>query len=180
MAKNPSILLTARATQSDRIYAYKVGCDDYIIKPFDPEELKTRINNLLINNKNRKEAIHENKVSPSNPTFQSGPTVDDLWFNEVEKYTLAGIESNNFSVATLAMEMNLSERQLARKLKTTTGMSPGNFIKEYRLLKARHILESNQVKTVAEVCYAVGFSTPDYFTKIYFSRFGKLPSSYSK
>jgi len=173
----PSIMLTARATQADRISIFKIGVDDYILKPFDPEELKTRINNLLENSRIRKED-QEAKKTKASPEFESGPSIDEKWISKLEDHTLKGIKTPNFSVAVLAEKMNLSERQLGRRLKNITGLTSGNFIKEYRLLRARHLLENKQMKTMAEVCYAVGFTTPDYFSKIYFKRFGKLPSSY--
>ena len=78
----------------------------------------------------------------------------------------------------MAEDLNLSQRQLSRKIKTATGLSPLQFIREIRLQKARTLLEDQTTETVAEVMYAVGFSKSDYFARLYRKRFGKLPSSY--
>jgi len=79
----------------------------------------------------------------------------------------------------LAEEMGISERQLFRKLKSATGMSPLHYIREIRLQKARKLLELNKTETISEVMHAVGFRKSDYFAKLYRERFGKLPSHYN-
>lgn len=76
--------------------------------------------------------------------------------------------------------MNLSERQLRRKLKQCTGLSPNQYLREIKLQKAFRLLEDRTYSTVSEVCYAVGLSTPKYFTKIFVERFGKLPTEILK
>ncbi|MGL5035083.1 MAG: response regulator transcription factor [Microcystaceae cyanobacterium] len=43
----PVIFLTARGMTSDRILGYQAGCDAYLSKPFDPEELEAMVKNLL-------------------------------------------------------------------------------------------------------------------------------------
>nr|WCH56211.1 hypothetical protein [Calliblepharis sp.] len=43
----PVIFLTAKGMTSDRIKGYDMGCNAYLIKPFDPNELVAIVNNLL-------------------------------------------------------------------------------------------------------------------------------------
>jgi DNA-binding NarL/FixJ family response regulator len=43
----PVIFLTAKGLTKDRIYGFEAGCDAYISKPFDPDELITIVKNLL-------------------------------------------------------------------------------------------------------------------------------------
>jgi DNA-binding NarL/FixJ family response regulator len=43
----PVVFLTARGMKSDRISGYQAGCDAYISKPFDPEELVAIVKNIL-------------------------------------------------------------------------------------------------------------------------------------
>jgi DNA-binding NarL/FixJ family response regulator len=52
----PVVFLTARGMTSDRIQGYNAGCDAYLSKPFDPEELESIVRNLL----QRREQIIEN------------------------------------------------------------------------------------------------------------------------
>lgn len=74
--------------------------------------------------------------------------------------------------------MAISERQFHRRILKITGMNAGAYLKEIRLQQARHFLANKAYLSVAEVGYAVGFNTPNYFSKIYKARFGKLPSAY--
>ena len=49
----PVILLTAKGEVENRIHGLQLGADDYLGKPFDPQELLLRINNIIKNNDNR-------------------------------------------------------------------------------------------------------------------------------
>lgn len=58
--KVPVLVVTARSAVSDRIAALDLGADDYLIKPFDPEELEARIRALL--RRVQGEAINETRL----------------------------------------------------------------------------------------------------------------------
>ena len=66
------------------------------------------------------------------------------------------------------------------KMKKINGLSPGNYIKEIRLLKSRHLLENKSYSTIREICFSTGFNNPKYFSSIFYIRFGKLPIEYLK
>jgi len=46
-ARIPIIMLTAKATEVDRIVGLELGADDYVTKPFSPRELVLRVNKVL-------------------------------------------------------------------------------------------------------------------------------------
>jgi len=91
---------------------------------------------------------------------------------------MENITTPNFNVAQFAYKVLLGERQLNRRLKKLTGMTPGTYLKEIRLQTAKHLLESKAFATVSEVSNHVGFSTAEYFSRIFKKRFGKLPTTY--
>ena len=70
--------------------------------------------------------------------------------------------------------MNLSRVQLYRKVKSISGSSPVELLRTARLNRAYQMLLTTD-KTVAEVAYDVGFSSPSYFSKCYKEEFGVLP-----
>ena len=177
----PLILLTARVAHEDKLIGLRLGVDDYMTKPFSSEELLARIDNLLSNYKERLtenrnvSSVKENKVSFE---FEPVPTVDEVWLKELEEIVKANMEDTSFNVKRLADKMNVSERNLRLKIKSNTGLTPNNYIKEARLSKALFLLENKAYGTIAEVCYKAGFKHPANFTSIFKKRYGKLPSAY--
>jgi len=179
----PTIVLTARADLSDKLQALRIGVDDYLTKPFVEEELLARIQNLLHNYEERMnwqaenegEATSQSEEYWNNAIGTPAIAVEAGWLKEVESIVLEQVDNSNFSITDLADHMALSERQFRRKMKKYAGLTPNQYMREVKLQKARRLLENRTYLTVAEVCYAVGFSTPKYFTKIFTDRFGKPP-----
>jgi signal transduction histidine kinase/DNA-binding response OmpR family regulator/ligand-binding sensor domain-containing protein len=170
----PVVLLTARADMSDRLRALRIGVHDYLTKPFEEEELMVRIENLLQRSQIRKVAIADE------PEYKPGQmsAADATWLEELATWTQRNLASDLLNVGTLAQQMNLSERQLLRRLRQLTGMSPQQYIQELRLMAARDLLERGAYRTVAEVAYATGFGHPKVFSRAFRARFGRLPSVY--
>ncbi|MFK7775243.1 MAG: ATP-binding protein [Saprospiraceae bacterium] len=175
----PVIMLTALSNTADKLKAITIGVDDYLIKPFEAEELIARVNTLLQNIEQRKNTakIDENETEKELPLLESA---DLKWLKNLEEIAFENVTKPNFKVSQLAFEMAISERQFNRRLKKITGLTPGNYLKEIKLQKARQLLENKVYTTIAEVAYSVGFSTPEYFSKIFKNRFGKSPSDYLK
>ena len=175
----PIIMLTALGEISKKLEAITIGVDDYLVKPFEPDELVVRVKNLIQNVKLREKTtvvVGEEGLGKELPELESA---DLKWLKKLEEVAFAKITEPKFSVAQLAFEMAIGERQFSRNLKKLTGLTPGNYLKEIKLQKARQLLENKVFGTVAEVSYAVGFSTPAYFSTLFKKRFGKLPSEYS-
>ncbi|MFT5617729.1 MAG: signal transduction histidine kinase/DNA-binding response OmpR family regulator [Arenicella sp.] len=190
----PIVMLTARIAEEDKLHALTTGVDDYITKPFSPQELLVRIKNLLVNSKERR-AFIQTEFSSIQPEIKSKTglgsaknnddeaqesnsisEVDQIWVAQVEEVILEKLGKNDFGLQAFSEAMNLSERQFRRNLKKITGLSPIKFQQEVQLQKARSYLERGTYQSVSEVSYAVGFQTVKYFAKLYKARFGKNPS----
>ncbi len=171
-AKIPTIMLTARSAEEDKLEALHIGVNDYLTKPFSQAELMARIANLLTNRIEREaETVEEAETSTNNDR-------DEKLLNDLRELVLTNLDNSDFGVKELAIEINISEKQLTRTLKKITGLTPLKFIREIKLNRAMELLRSKEYHTVAEVCYAVGFEKPGYFTRIFTERFGKKPSEY--
>lgn len=105
---------------------------------------------------------------------------DKVWLENMTQRVEELVEKNDISVSILAIEMNLSERQLNRKVKATTGLTPNQFIRDMKLEKAKQMLEKGQVSTVAEASYAAGFEKPNYFSNLFSRKYNKKPIEYLK
>lgn len=172
----PFIALTAHANERDKLMAYRTGIDDYMVKPFDAEELIVRIQNLLTNTLERKKAAQES-LDSTEKDQQMPLTYEEKLIEELEKMVREHL-SEGCSINSLATHAAMSESSLNRFLKKITGLTPGQFIRDIRLQEAIFLLESQQYKTISEVVYAVGFEDASSFTRLFKKRFGKNPSTY--
>lgn len=168
----PFIMLTARGDDEVKMVSLRTGVDDYMLKPFVPDELLAVLHNLLHNQAQRRQMLHK----PDAET--GGANADEKWLKQVRETLHADLANSQLSVALLAENVGVSERTLFRRLKSLTGLTPNNFIKELRLQKARQMLQHKTYNTVAEVAHHVGYQHRKTFTAQYVSRFGKKPSEY--
>ena len=171
----PVVMLTARAAAEDKLHALRIGVNDYLTKPFQKEELLVRIDNLL---KNRKQRLEWQQKIAEEEGKEATVSADDRFVQQAETTVKKELGNANFNVIDLAEALTVSQRQLTRKVRSTTGLSPLQFIREVRLQEARRMLENKEKETVAEVMYAIGIQTGGHFSEIYHKRFGKKPSSY--
>lgn len=178
LAAIPTVMLTARSDQQDRLQALTMGVDDYLTKPFSPVELQIRIHNLLQFSQKRKTTMVPAGTEGLPPESVVLKPADRAWLKEVEELLRREISNAKFANTDLADAMNLSERQLSRRIKQLTGLSPKRYLREIRLQSARQLLERGKVATVSEASYEVGFETPDYFSKLFTERFGRRPSDF--
>ena len=174
----PIIMLTARAAKDDKLRALRLGVDDYLIKPFSPEELLARMANLISNYQQRQAFLQATPPSIQ-VTFEETPSSDDLWLQELETEVKEGLNKKlSITALYLSNKLAISERQLSRKIRSLTGLTVKQYTQEVRLQKARHLLENKTYNTIAEVSFECGFNTPGYFTTVYEKRFGKRPGEY--
>ena len=183
----PVILLTARALEKHQIEGYESGADAYITKPFSPELLLARIDNLLQSRHQLKDLwgmkpATENVAEAATPTeaVEAATTpIEDAFISQFKKIVEERLSDSNLSVEDLAADMGLSRVQLYRKVKALTGSTPIDLLRKARLAQARRLLlESTQ--TVSEIAYQVGFASPSYFTKCYKDEFGTAPGDARK
>ncbi|HHM21701.1 MAG TPA: helix-turn-helix domain-containing protein [Bacteroidetes bacterium] len=100
---------------------------------------------------------------------------DARWLLRLETIINENMSDSNFKAQDLATAMHLSRPHLHRKLKAITGLTPGAWLQETRLQKAKQLLREKKYTSVKAIAYEVGIK-PGYFAKAYRKRFGKLPS----
>ncbi len=168
----PVIILTGKSSKASLMEGLETQVDEYLTKPFDPEELRLRIRNLL---ENRKQWIarfqqntHSDRVAPSLPSMET------VFLQKVEELVLANLGNEDYGVAQLGRDLRLDRTQLFRKLKALTGQNPSHFIRIIRLQEAYQLLK-DRTATVAEISFQVGFSNPSYFSRSFKAHFNKTP-----
>ncbi|PQJ73346.1 hybrid sensor histidine kinase/response regulator [Polaribacter butkevichii] len=168
----PLLMLTAKSMIEDKIKGIDSGADAYISKPFNMEFLKSTLCQLL---SSRQIMFNKFYTGVSNKTQEKTTSLDNKFIQKLLKYIENHIDDADLSAEILAKQMFLSRSQLYRKLKTLTGTSVNEFIRNVRLEKAKQLLETKQF-SISEITFKVGFSSPSYFTKCFKKRFRKLPT----
>ena len=176
-------MLTACSLDEQRVQCYESGSDGYISKPFNHDVLRSRCKSLMANRKRIKELWQGSAIATtvkSQPTEkqklpqQSGDIDNDFYRRFIELFT-AEMGNPELNVDAIAQRMGLERSQFYRKIKALTNYSPVELIRNLRLKQARKLLTSTE-KTVSEIAYESGFSTPAYFTKCYRDAYGETPS----
>ncbi len=169
----PIILLTAQSSLEDRLRGLSHLADDFISKPFNVKELKQRSRNLVLNRKN----IHKKFSGPDilSPRKIQMSSMDQVFMEDMTDLIEENIGNEFFGVNELSEKLLLSRSQLYRKVKFITDLTPVEFIRSYRLQRAKDLLEQ-KTANVGEVAYQVGFQNASYFAKIFAEKFGKTPS----
>ncbi len=172
----PIILLTARTSLIYKKEGFETGADDYVTKPFSESLLKTRIINLLktrqaLREKFQLESLSEPRNLPIN-------TPDQAFLTELTKILEDNLDNDALKAEFIAKEIGISHSVVYKKIKSLTGMSLVEFIRDFRLKRAAQLLEQYDLP-VTDVCYKVGFSDRRYFSQMFKKRFGKTPSEFA-
>ncbi|MFZ1705407.1 MAG: response regulator [Saprospiraceae bacterium] len=166
----PVIMLTAKSDQGDKISGLKVGANDYLIKPFDADELLTRLDNLYQQSKTL-QAYFKKTFHSFTPIEEKVSNMDTAFLISTRTYIENNMANEKFGVSELAQHLNMSRSQLHRKLSSLMGSTPNELIRNMRLEKAKLLLKQNMA-SISEIAYSCGFNSPAYFAKCYKDYFG--------
>ncbi|KJF43563.1 hypothetical protein LH29_10575 [Draconibacterium sediminis] len=171
----PIILLTALSEKEKKINGFSLGADAYIEKPFDDQVLLAQIKGIL---KTREQLQQCFKKSFEQWTKDSILLpFDKQLIEKAIKITEEHLLDETFTVENLASELNFSRSSLHRKLRDLTDQSATEFIRSVRLNKALTLMKQGNYN-MEEVSYAVGFSSPSYFSQSFKKHFNKSPKAY--
>ena len=172
----PIILLTAKASQEQKLEGLEEGADSYIPKPFNKRHLQIRVKKLI----ELRRKLQQTYKNPMNIEEEEGQIsrLDRKFLNKISKI----VEENKdreLSVEELSEMIGLSRVHLYRKIKKLTGMSVSEFANSVKLRLSLELLK-NSGNSISQIAYEVGFSSPSYFTKCFKEQFGISPSDYAK
>lgn len=176
----PIIIISAKNRNEDIYEGLKVGADTYLAKPFQPEELKIRVNNLLASHnllieKYRRTVLKEDKNSDirdevsANAEFLRLAT--DLIYREMK--------NPDFTPTMLSEELAISMSQLNKKLNAITGYPTSTYILQVKLSNAKKLL-SNESKTIGEIAAECGIYDVNYFSRVFKRHTGFTPTQFRR
>ncbi|MCK0144411.1 substrate-binding domain-containing protein [Arenibacter sp. F26102] len=173
----PVIILTALGNRDSFLQGLKSGADLYLTKPFSYSILTQSIKSLLYNREKLRYYYTNNihKIEQG----QAFGSPEQLFVRELNQQIKVNLDNANFSVENLAEALNISRVQLYRKVKAIIGISVSDYISNYRLENAKTMIENTDL-SMSEIGYSTGFSSPNYFSTAFKSKYGVTPGAYKK
>lgn len=176
----PVILLTAKTSVQAKVEGMKAGADIYLEKPFSMQQLQLQLQNLL----RLRQQFHERLRGLDTPATTAaaeseyGLNEQDLRFMQrLQELVEKNMRDEQFSIDSLAEQMNMSRSSFYRKIKALTDLTPVDYMKTQRLQRAAQLIMQGQ--RITEVSTQVGFTSSSYFAKCFRLHFGVLPKDYS-
>ncbi len=180
----PVVLLTAKTAIENKLEGLMHGADDYITKPFSVQYFRARIDNLLEQRKRLQEAFRSRFTLPEKTDSASGesPSVisqEEIFINKVIEIIEKHMDDSEFTIDDLSADIGMSRSVFFNKVKSLTGLSSFDFIRDVKLKRAAQLLSSGQYM-VKEVSYMIGISDTKHFGKIFKAKYGVTPQEYKK
>jgi AraC-like DNA-binding protein/CheY-like chemotaxis protein len=175
----PIIILTASDDQDSYLKALESGADIFLTKPFNLKVLIQSIKVLLFNREKLRFYYSNNIVNIVNKEEGGFGISEQDFLRKLNKLIEDNIESSTYTVEDLAKDLYISRVQLYRKVKAIFGISVSEHIINIRLEKSKELL-LNTNQNISEIAYAVGFSSPNYFSTSFKNKYGVSPKEYKK
>jgi len=181
----PVLMLTACSMDEQRVQGYDSGADGYLSKPFNSAVLKSKCASLIANRKRIRDLWRQTSVAPvagrddgkavPARTAKAGGDIDSEFYDNFLRIFKAEMGNADLNVDMIASKMGLERSQFYRKIKALTNYAPVELMRRLRLQHGRTLIMSTD-KTISEIAYGLGFSTPAYFTKCYRDAYGETPT----
>lgn len=168
----PLLFLTAKGQKDSELQGLSDGADAYISKPFDPDLLFSRVQNLLETRMRLRTYLAEH-TEDNKPVA----TETDPFLMKVNKQLSVHFSDPSFNVQQLSNALFMDRSQLLRLIKSASGLTPSEYLKKYRMEKAKSMLKSGD-GTISEVAYATGFNSLSYFSYSFKEFYNQAPSEF--
>ncbi|TNE82184.1 MAG: response regulator [Bacteroidetes bacterium] len=176
LAHIPVVILSSKSKVPDKVELYGLGAENYLVKPFDADELLAVIKNCFERRKQLQQLLSDKGIVLKK---QHNLSPENEWMNELMQLIRENLDSPELSGAFIGESLGMGRNRLQRELKAATGLSPAEFIRFVRLEEAKNLLENSKL-TVSEVAYSVGFNNLSYFTRSFKTQYDVLPSEVNR
>lgn len=142
----------------------------------EPEKTLSQITREITEKEREKEEIAKQKREQSDFAFMASQ-INDATTARILKYVTDNIDTPDLKIDNIADAMGMSRSVLYTKIKQQLGMTPIDFVRHVRIMRACELLK-NTDESLTSVAYAVGFSDAKYFSKVFKRETGIVPTEY--
>ena len=174
----PVVMLTAKTQAEFQKLGYAAGADVYLPKPIEMSVLIAQINSIINNRRMvAKKYLSEETADVVEEKEIGLSEADREFLDKAVAIIEENMENSEFTNDMLYDKMNTTQSTMYRRLKSLTGLSPNELIRDVRIKKACELLRNKDLQ-ISEVAYAVGFTDPKYFSLIFKKVKGMSPKKY--
>ena len=142
----------------------------------EPEKTLSQITREITEKEREKEEIAKQKREQSDFAFMASQ-INDATTARILKYVTEHIDTPDLKIDNIADAMGMSRSVLYLKIKQQLGMTPIDFVRHVRIMRACELLKDTD-ESLSSVAFAVGFSDPKYFSKVFKRETGIVPTEY--
>lgn len=173
----PLVIISAKISEKEQVAGFEAGADAYLTKPFSSIVLSSVVNRLLTVKTELKDYYYSPESAYEYTDGQLIHQEDKDFMDSVTSIITENIESENLRPEFIAEKLGMNTRNLYRKFKKITNLSPNDYIKDYRFIYAAKLLVSTNL-TIQEVIYKVGITNKSYFYREFFKKYNMTPKEY--
>jgi len=171
----PVIFLTAKTDTPGKVKGFEKGANDYITKPFDPDELLARVKSQLKFRQLRETLLESLKKDQSKKTITETTRIKI----ETVKAFLKENYGDEISRDGIATAVDMSPDHLGRTFKELTGERILDYLNKIRIAEASTRLKTSNDK-ITDIAFDVGFGSLRSFNKVFRDIAGLTPSAFRK
>lgn len=186
----PIIVVTAKITDAERIEGIAAGADAYLSKPFNSDELRTRVEKLLEGRRMLQKKFMQTVVERKEEVKpQADEAEEEAQLSESDLRFLAKVtdtiylnlnRQKDIDVSLIASTMCMSNSQFYRKINALTGYRPSAYIRRIKINRAKSLLHENRQISLSEVADRSGFNDYSNFVHAFKDVCGITPTAYRK
>lgn len=176
----PVIIVTAKATQEDKLRGLQMGVDAYLYKPFNAEELTLRVENLLERTRQLREKYRQAIADNVADASEALAPRDRAFIQRLDEMIYENMGGGDVSVDNISLALRMTPQQLRRKLIAISGETPNSYIRTLQIKRAYELLETQATTPISQIARLCGFYDMSHFSKIFKQVTGISPSQYRK
>ena len=175
----PVILLSSWVGDDNMKKGLDYGADAIMEKPFSVKALTAQVLNL-IDQRDRLKQLYAGKPQKQAKPELVKADVDKKFIMQLNAFIEGHLSDYNLSIDMLTDHFHLGRTTFFNKVRSLTGYTPNDYIREKRLSKAAELLRDEIGITVSEVAYQTGFSNAQYLSSSFKKKYGMTPTAYQK